>query len=120
MMKCFIILSAWALLVNFLKGLIFYIFFFFEIFSNLFFFIAQANTSTYISVVYNSDLTLYCSLSGNVSFYFTENNNTSKQQMIDYDSIKYISLNNSVLIIKKLCNFNDFLALKKIIFKILK
>lgn len=115
MMKCFIILSA--LLVNFLKGLIFYIFFFLKYFI-IFFYIAQANTSTYISVVYNSDLTLYCSLSGNVSFYFTENNNTSKQQMIDYDSIKYISLNTSVLMIKKLGNFNDFLTLKKkIIFK---
>jgi len=41
--------------------------------------------------------------------------------MIYYDSIKYINLNTSVLIIKKLGNFNDFLNFKeKIILKTLK
>lgn len=60
-----------------------------------------SNTSTYISVVYNSDLALYCNLGGNISFYFTENNYSSKN-IITYDSVKYISLNTTVLIIKKL------------------
>jgi hypothetical protein len=60
-----------------------------------------SNTSTYISVVYNSDLVLYCNLGGNISFYFTENNYSSKN-IITYDSVKYISLNTTVLIIKKL------------------
>ena len=40
--------------------------------------------------------------------------------MIDYDSIKYINLNTSVLIIKKLGKFNDFLNFKKNNFKNLK
>jgi hypothetical protein len=51
--------------------------------------------------VYSSDLTLNCNLSGNISFYFTENNYTTKQ-IITYDSVKYSSLNTSVMIIKKL------------------
>jgi hypothetical protein len=78
-----------------------YIYLLFKIIFDLIILLAQTNTSTYISVVYRSDLTLYCNLSGNISFYFTENNFTTKQ-IITFDSVKYLSLNASVLIIKNL------------------